>query len=346
MRRTLFIALALFIVSGLFYSSHDAHALTLSPVRFEIMGDPGENIVENVTITNDGDSDQTYYLSFANFEAKGETGTPSFVDPKEGVGTWLSGVPSIDLKAGESKMVPITIKIPATAEPGGYFGAIFWGTNPTSIEGGSSVSIGAQTGILMLLSVRGEVKEAGGVLDFKTKDEKNSYLALPVGFTYRFRNDGGDRIKPSGDIVIKNTFGGIAANVPANKVEGNILPNSVRRFETEWQSENGSNKEMPTDLSFIGYVRYEWNNFAFGRYHAQIHLTFGADSSNNKSSESISFWVFPWHLLITILIVFLLFIFGGRFLLKRYNTWIIEKAREQIESSHGDAPRSTTTTKK
>ena len=46
----------------------------------------------------------------------------------------------------------------------------------------------------ILLSVKGNVLEAGGLLDFKLKDNKIFYNSLPVSFIYRFKNDGDDRI--------------------------------------------------------------------------------------------------------------------------------------------------------
>ena len=109
----------------------EAHALTITPIRYEIAGNPGEVLEQKMTLVNETKKDQLLYVSFSNFEAQGDTGSPTFVEPKEGLGTWISTSQStINLGAGEQKVINFKIEIPKDAEPGGHFAAIFWGTNP------------------------------------------------------------------------------------------------------------------------------------------------------------------------------------------------------------------------
>ena len=79
-----------------------------------------------------------------------------------------------------------------------------------------------------------EIAEEAGITEFGTTDSKTLHFGLPVGFSYKFSNSGGDRVVPLGDIVIKNTFGGTAATISANQNEGSVLPGSARRFQTVW----------------------------------------------------------------------------------------------------------------
>jgi hypothetical protein len=188
------------VISGVLLSGpFSASALSITPPRVELKGNPGETVIQDMTLTNDTKSTQIYYSSFANFEAQGETGNPAFVESKEDLGSWMNTEESVALKAGQSIIVPVTIKIPSNAEPGGHFAAVFWGTTPNATSG-SAVSIGAKVGMLVLLSVPGNVKEDGGLVSFSTLDHKFFYNTLPVSFEYRFKNDGGDRIKPVGKI--------------------------------------------------------------------------------------------------------------------------------------------------
>jgi hypothetical protein len=71
--------LALLVCFGVPYT---AHALTITPIRYEISGDPGQTLNEKMTIVNETQKSQVYYASFANFEAQGDTGSPTFIDPK------------------------------------------------------------------------------------------------------------------------------------------------------------------------------------------------------------------------------------------------------------------------
>ena len=121
----------IFVLGGLLLSS-TASALTVSPVKLEISGDPGEIVKGEILLKNEKEGTKTFYSSFENFEATGETGTPTFIPAKEGLGTWIEAAPQITLEPGEQKKVPYTISIPEDADPGGHFAAIFLGYFPSS----------------------------------------------------------------------------------------------------------------------------------------------------------------------------------------------------------------------
>jgi len=322
------ILIALFALF-LFGFSGVAHALTLTPIRLEISGDPGQLVIQEMTLINELSTPQTYYSSYANFEAQGETGTPTFVEAKDDLGTWMEVPASIILAPGESKTVPIKINIPKNADAGGHFAAIFWGTAPT-VQTPGAVAIGAKTGMLVLLRVNGAVNEKGGILEFGTVNKQTFYTSLPVSLYYRFQNSGNDRIKPAGNVVFKDTIGLTAAKIDGNPVEGNILPDSVRKFETVWQGKNGPTSPTEKDQgNFFDKVGYEWNNFAFGRYKAELNLTYGTE--NQVASAAFSFWVFPWHLTIFVIVLLALVLFIGRKLLKHYNHWVIAQAEKMLK---------------
>ncbi len=321
---TLFVALS-FVSFGFV---KNAEALTLTPVRLEISGDAGSTVSSEITLINDRDTEETFYSSYANFEAQGETGSPNFVDPVEGLGTWIKTDEVVVLGPGTSKIIPVTITIPAGTEAGGYFAAVFFGTNNPNLGDAGSVSIGAKTGVLVLLRVNGEVSEQGGILEYDTKDHKRFFTSLPVDFYYRFQNTGGDRVKPEGDITIKHFLGFVRARVPANLVEGNVLPNQIRRFEASWQSRNGESVKEGEKLNFIESVKNQWANFAFGYYKANISLTYGEGDKITESSVGV--WVFPWQLLLTIIVA----LFTVRFIWRKVSIHrrkeLMSEMREEI----------------
>lgn len=316
----------LILIICLFSVSNDASALSLSPVRIEISGNPGETVTKEMVVTNESEGNSVYYSSYSNFEASGDTGSPSFVEPKNDIGTWMSTTASIDLKAKEAKTISFSIEIPKDAEPGGHFGAIFWGTNPNG--GSSGVAVGSKTGILVLLSVNGDVKEDGGLVDFKIKDNKIFYNTLPVSFTYRFRNDGGDRIKPVGKIVMHDLFYIPEDKIDANLGGGNVLPSSTRRFNVDWvKNPRLKDYVAPSGVlgKFFDQAVYQWNNYAFGPYFAKLSLLYGTDAT--RVNDTVFFFVFPWQLIICLLIILIIVFWGGKKLIKRYNRHIIQKAR-------------------
>lgn len=318
-------------VAGFYPNS--ASAFTLTPTRFELSGNPGDIIKGEMTLTNEGDVDEDYYASFSNFEAQGESGTPAFVEPKDDLGTWIKPeFNSVHLAPRQQKVVGLTITIPKDAEPGGHFAVVFWGTSPTS--GPNGVSVGSKTGALVLLSVNGNVKESAGLLSFNTTDKNFWYKTLPVPLEYRFRNDGGDRVKPVGTITIRNTFFIPTEKLDANPVEGNILPKSTRKFVVDWVNyKHDAGYVIPTGFveKFFSEVSYQWKNFAVGLYSAKLNLDYGL--KGDHVAKTVYFFVFPWQLVLVMLVVFSVLFWGGKKLIKKYNKHIIEKARATMKNS-------------
>jgi hypothetical protein len=313
------------ILAGLSLGAVKANALTISPIRMEISGDPGQTLSKDVVLINENKDNETFYSSFANFQAQGETGDPSFVEPTDDLGTWMSVAPSVTLNGGESKTVPFTINIPKNAEPGGHFATIFWGTGPNKP---GDVSIGAKTGLLVLLSVSGNVKQSAGFLNFNTVNNQFWYSTLPVSFEYRFKNDGGDRIKPEGPITIRDTIFFPTQTLDANPGSGNVLPGSTRKFKVDWINYARPDDYIaPTQFfsKFWSDVSYQWMNFAVGLYSANLNVAYSA--TGERAESTVFFFVFPWQLVLVMIVVLFIVIWGVRKLIRRYNKFIIEKAR-------------------
>jgi len=317
----------------------NADALTVSPVRFEVSGNPGDILDEEMLLINETEGVGNFYSSYSNFEAQGETGAPAFVEPTEGLGTWITtGVSSVSLAPGQQKIVPFRITIPKNAEPGGHFAVIFWGTSPNTPNSG--VGVGSRTGVLVLLSVNGDVKEEAGLLNFNTINKKFWHNTLPVAMEYRIRNEGGDRIKPQGNVIIRNTIFLPTDRIDANRVEGNVLPNSTRKFNVTWlKYEQEKDYIAPTGFlkKFWSDAGYQWKNFAVGLYSAKLDIAYGLQEQFIK--KVAYFFVFPWQLVIVLLVLFIIVFTGGKKVIKRYNRYIVEKARAGMqtppESSHG-----------
>ena len=312
---------------GICFYSPSAYALTVTPTRFEISGNPGDTLNEEISLINETDNIETYSVSYTNFEAQGENGDPAFVTPKEGLGTWIkTEESSVVILPKQQRVVPFTITIPKDADPGGHFAVIFWGISSGDSPG---VSVGAKTGVLVLLSVKGDVKEDAGLLNFNTTGKKFWYSTLPVSFEYRFKNDGGDRIKPKGKITIRNTVFLPTERLDANPGDGNVLPASTRKITADWiKYERPKDYEEPTAFfsKFWSDFVYQWKNFAVGLYSAKLNVNYGLQNQNVK--KTAFFFVFPWQLVLVIIIVGFLVIWGGKKIIGRYNKFIIDRAQQ------------------
>ncbi len=342
MKRVVFATILFFLILAVPFAG-SVFALTISPVRMEISGDPGQTLRGTIELFNEQDETKTFYSSTANFEARGESGAPYFLpETNKGLASWIGVEESVVLKAGEQKEIPFSIQIPQNTEGGGYFAAILWSVSPATAQGGGQVSIGGKLGALILLSVSGGLKEGGGLLDFKIEEGRRVLTSLPITFAYRFSNDGNERVKPTGEIKIKNIFGFTSATLDANSAKGNVLPGSIRKFSAVWQEKGqvkpepgASPKEIATEeeRGFFDAVKNQWRNFALGPYKAMLNISYGklteAEADYKKAEAGYRFFVFPWQLLTIIVLILAVIGFLGFWGLKKYNRWIIAKATQK-----------------
>lgn len=275
-----------------------AHALTASPIKIELNTDPGKTVTSQFKLYNEGKTTETFYVLAQNFEAKGEDGTPALVSGTDGLAGWIEPISSVTIGPKEYKTIPLAITVPKSAEPGGYFAAILSSTVPPVTKDKQNVLLEGQVGTLVLLQVNGNFQQGAHILEFGTTTKSSWFTSLPVEFYYRFQNAGASYKKPIGDLVIKNIFGGTTKTIPTNPDRGNVLPKSIRRFTSTWfgTEENG---KLPK--GFFNQVRYEWNNFALGRYTANLNLIYG-NSTDQTALAHTAIWVFPWQLILTILV--------------------------------------------
>jgi len=329
MRNLLYIILIV-IVAGI---ASPVFALTVSPVKLEISGDPGQTLIEEIELLNEQSETKTFYSSFENFEPSGESGAPSFIGAKEGLATWVKTESQVTLKSNERKKISFSITVPKDAEPGGHFAAIFFGSQAPKAQGGGQVTVGSKIGVLMLLRISGEVKEGGGLLEFSGKNKQRFFSSLPIILTYRFNNTGGDRVVPIGEIKIKNSFGFTSTTLSANKNNGSVLPSSARKFEIIWEQTQKDPNIKPIDVKedkdpgFFEIAGRQWNELHFGWYTAKMKLAWGA--ANQIANSSYNFFIIPWQLLLIIFIILTVLGFLGRIGLKKYNRFIIAQARQQ-----------------
>lgn len=290
--------------------------LEISPPVIELAADPGQNVTATIRVRNVTKGELIAKGKADDFSAgTSEDGQPKLLLDETGATRfslkyWVQGVPDLRLAPQELKTTKITIAVPKNAEPGGHFGVVRFTAVPPELEG-TGVALSASVGTLVLMKVSGAITEKVSLAEFSTfenipgKDPRKTkfFEHGPVQFLVRLRNEGSVHEKVVGNIIVKNMFGKVSATVPVNDKGGNVLPDSVRRFESEL------NKKL-----------------LFGYYSAELAMNY----SNGKTLGSkLGFWVVPWKLLI---LVFVGIVVLGWLLKKgvtRYNDHIISKAHRR-----------------
>lgn len=312
------LGLLTFVVLGGGFT-HQVQAMTLVPPSFEFNVKPGDTVTTKVKLFNETPSAIEAYPSTANFTAKDQTGTPSFSTEKvvTDLASWItvSAGPYV-LQPGDRIEVPVTIKIPASADPGGHYAAVFFGTKPPSTDG--VVGIASKIGSLIIIRVAGNIRENADLTSFGVVGKSSSFSHQPVNFTMSIRNSGNVHVRPKGSIVVKNMWGRVVGTVGINVGEGAVLPNSTRDFQVTWG-------EALSAKGFFGHLAAEWNHFNLGLYSADVQGSYG--STDRSLGANVTFFMFPWHLLLVEILVVLIALFGLTFGIKRYNGMIIQRSR-------------------
>lgn len=324
--------LSLVFVSLLFVSQ--AEAITLHTLKIEASVEPGAQIVENIKLFNDQEKNLVLYPFTESFKDSGdESGNPTFVPIDSNVDelpNWVIFNSEVyNIAPGEYLEFPVIINIPKNAEPGGHYGVIFFGTVPQSESKKSGVQLGMKIGVLVIIDVAGDAKEDVTLLSFQTKDEQSLYNHLPVTFESRLENLGNVHVKPQGVITIRNLFGGIAAEIPFNNQDGNLLPDTKRKYEDIWYKDlqfYDAGAVSDSNQSFFDKFKLEWNNFALGYYKATVKMNVGRQAENYLMADT-GFWVFPWRVLLSALLLLTLLIF----IFKIYNSLVMKKAYQKAK---------------
>ncbi len=301
------------VVCAVILHAPHVEALTLSPVKIEITGNPGQTLYTDIELLNEQNEPKEFYPSYENFEPSGDTGSPYFVGAKDGLATWMQAGGRVSLAPLERIKIPLSITIPKETEPGGYFAAVFFGGQDPKTQEGGEVSIGGRLGVLVFLRVAGDIEEGGGVLEFNAPGGR-FFSQLPIAFSYRINNTGGDRIVPRGTVGVKNSFRSTVTTFSANESEGSVLPNSARRFESTWKILE------PKAEGFFAIAKRQLSDFHFGWYTAVLDLSWG--TTDTKNQNSYHFFIIPWQLLSIVILL----LGAGRFSLRKYNQWIIARS--------------------
>lgn len=256
--------------------------LSISPLTFELSANPGDTLTNTVRLDNISDEALEINTAVRNFSALGEEGQVT-LDSEAGeysLAAWMSVDPATAVLApGESRFFNFTINIPPNGEPGGHFGSVVFSTKIEGVSG-SGAAVGQEIGALVLLRVTGDTNEKLAIESFNTvrptgddgTDTKVSSIlpGSPVMFESRVANEGNVYTKPSGIITITDVFNRTVGEVELSGQ--NVLPGAIRKMGASWESD-----------------------FMFGKYDAQLTLTYGAGANEKIVTETTTFYVIPYQ---------------------------------------------------
>ncbi|MEO5499085.1 MAG: hypothetical protein ABIR46_01135 [Candidatus Saccharimonadales bacterium] len=296
--------------------SEAGQALEIAPPVLTLSGDPGQTIKSKISIRDVSTNKLIVQGEVNDFVANGEDGTPKILledgeTSPYSMKTWVDPLSVLNLNPKQIQDLPITIRIPADAAPGGYFSVVRFTATAPELDG-TGVSLSASLGALVFMRVNGAAKESMTLEEFKVTTDKGLikkvFESTPLTFVQRIKNTGNVHMQPAGQVTITDMFGKKIAAVNVNLPPRNILPGSIRRFEQK------------LDKSVIG------NAVLFGRYTANLKVTYG--DSKHVLTSKISFWVIPYKLIGFGILGLIVAFFVLRNMIRRYNQSIIKRAQK------------------
>jgi len=274
----------------------------VGPGRFQLEIAPGDSMTVQMIVTNRMGIPKRFTLTTEDMSGTGDA-DQAIVLLGDEIGPYsikdYISVPheSFILEHSERATIPVTITIPADAEPGGFYGSLLTQIvsedidreNPSGATPSSKVV--SRIGTLFFVTTPGEIDRSLELKKFATFQDKNFFTKGPINFSIVTENTGSVHVTPFGRLRIYNTLGNEVGFVEMQPWY--VLPNSIRNKEVQWNRE-----------------------FLVGRYTAVAEINRGYDGIIDE--VKYSFWVIPLELLAAVFAGFFVIFIIIRFFFSRF----------------------------
>lgn len=274
----------------------------VGPGKVELPLNPGETREVEMTVTNRMGEPRIFNIEVEDAAGSrdisrpivllGDDRGPYTLKDYISVPAW-----SFRLEAGQRARIPVTVSIPADAEPGGRYGSVLVTTatvandNPLSSDARPGSVIVSRIGTLFFITTPGVVELDGKLEEFTTIPDRSIYNSGPIKFAILFDNAGSIHLNPYGTVSVTNMLGEEVGFLDLDPWYA--LPQSLRYREVEWGRE-----------------------FLFGRYTATLQLNRGYNDVIDTAT--LTFWVLPIHIIGPIIFGLILIVLLIRYVVTRF----------------------------
>lgn len=291
------------------------NGLRISPTRTELTLNPGESKEFDVTVENISGG-PLVATPFVNdfIPSEDESGSPKILAEDDientpySIKSFIQPLVSVPLKPGEKHDYTVIATAPKEIGPGAYYGALRFSTGAEN-NGEGNIGLVANVASLVLINVTGDVVENVSLEEFAAiKGGKTSSIfeSRPDKILVRLKNNGNTFAKPFGKVTVKNWRNQVVGVIEINNTDpkGNILPNSIRRFEVDFPQVS-----------------------KYGRYKLEANLAYG-EGGGNLIPASKTIWVLPYRVMIGLAILLVVAVWFATKGVKIYNRRVVERAKK------------------
>lgn len=268
--------------------------LTLSPVTVSIETTPGTTKSIPFKVRNNSTEKETLTVSFGTFVADESGQRPKLLDPKPGDTflNWLQiNESTFEVAPNEWKNLELSFSPPADAALSYYY-TVMISRSQSSPRPGETVVQGSPA-LLVLATVSSP--NAKRELQLESFRALTPILeSLPQNLSVIIRNTGNVHITPVGNVFIDGEGKKDLAVLSLNAGNNAILPNSTREYQVNWSDPEPAEKNNgPFDWDFGQGSSLRW-----GKYTAHLLLVYDNGERDVPVESYVTFWVFPWRVLL------------------------------------------------
>ena len=280
--------------------------LSITPAVIDEKAKPRDILHESITLTNTTDHLLNLFPSVYDVSTVNGQEIYSYAkdasDLAASLANWMEiSRGAIELSPGQSKVIPLTIRVNLNARPGQYHAQISFSEGSTLDDARSRRSLTAAS---INLEIQADIKE---IMQLGSFSSDNIVLAGDdVVFKYKLQNIGNQELQPTGDIRIYNRKGEEVASVDVNKAGKLISPDKETQLASVWSGASG-----------------------FGKFKALLTINYGKGQSASVQ-DTVFFWIIPWKQLLGLIAASLIAI---AFFALHFHRWFEERHLHKLAAA-------------
>ena len=273
-------------------------SVTVSPLLVDVTAEARDNFTRTITLSNADGNNLRLYASVHEIEVGEGEEIQAFVpasmsDRAASITSWIEITRGrIELASGESKEIPLTIRVNQNAASGLYHAYIGFASGTNRDDAEAKILSGQASGVVLRILVGGKQEEFLKLTSFTT--DRISYTDTKGTIRYTLENTGDVPLTPKGDVIIYDSRGKELTVVSLNADGKSVIQPGEKILYTE-------------NLPFINRI---------GKNKAFLSLEYGIE--NRAALYDTNFYYsIPIYFLILIVVLLAIVLTGTILMLRR-----------------------------
>ncbi|MEJ0073273.1 MAG: hypothetical protein WDN27_04315 [Candidatus Saccharibacteria bacterium] len=290
--------------------------LQVSPSPLVATLKPGVKTTLQLQVHNEGTGTEELQITPRSFTFDSSTGKVDLNDTTPPpIAAWISfSAQKFTVPSNQTFTEQVTLNPPKDAGFSYSFALVINRQNNPKPAGGTR-EINGSLAVFSLMNI----DRPGATSDLKVSSftvSKKVYEYLPATFSVRFNNAGNTIVQPSGNLFVQRGSGDKTplATLTVNKTQGYILPGTQRTITASWNDGFPSYQTVTNpDGSTKQKLVWNWGQLSrlrIGRYTASLVAVYSQGGHDVPITGSVTFWLFPWKILLVVTLVVLLVLYA------------------------------------